>query len=138
MKNLTQLPGSWKGLKAKNDNTLGLIHVGIRSRIGSMSLKNTSLFGVILTLLLTFGVGEMWGVTWTVAASSTEIINGSKTWEPTITSNDLTNISGNYWALEVTGKSPSSDSYQFKICQDYAWTTAYPGSNFNFKWFKFE
>ena len=27
-----------------------------------MSLKNTSLFGVILALLLTFGVGEMWGV----------------------------------------------------------------------------
>ncbi len=26
-----------------------------------MSLKNTSLFGVILALLLTFGVGEMWG-----------------------------------------------------------------------------
>ena len=62
MKNLTQLPWSGKGSKAKNDNTLGLMHGGIRSRIGSMSLKNTSLFGVILTLLLTFGVGEMWGV----------------------------------------------------------------------------
>lgn len=64
MKNLTQLPWSGKGSKAKNDNTLGLMHGGIRSRIGSMSLKNTSLFGVILTLLLTFGVGEMWGATY--------------------------------------------------------------------------
>lgn len=62
MKNLTQLPWSGKGSKAKNDNMLGLMHGGIRSRIGSMSLKNTSLFGVILTLLLTLGVGEMWGV----------------------------------------------------------------------------
>lgn len=61
MKNLTQLPGSGNGSKAKNDNTLGRMHVGIRSRIGSMSLKNTSLFGVILALLLTLGVGEMWG-----------------------------------------------------------------------------
>ncbi len=61
MKNLTQLPGSGKGSKAKNDNTLGRMHGGIRSRIGSMSLKNTSLFGVILALLLTLGVGEMWG-----------------------------------------------------------------------------
>ena len=61
MKNLTQLPWSGKGSKAKNDNTLGLMRGGIRFRIGSMSLKNTSLFGVILALLLTFGVGEMWG-----------------------------------------------------------------------------
>ena len=61
MKNLTQLPWSGKGSKAKNDNTLGRMRGGIRSRIGSMSLKNTSLFGVILTLLLTLGVGEMWG-----------------------------------------------------------------------------
>ena len=39
-----------------------------------MSLKNTSLFGVILTLLLTFGVGEMWGAsegsTWRSASSA--------------------------------------------------------------------
>ena len=61
MKNITQLPGSGNGSKAKNDNTLGRMRGGIRSRIGSMSLKNTSLFGVILALLLTFGVGEMWG-----------------------------------------------------------------------------
>ncbi len=61
MKNLTQLPWSGKGSKAKNDNTLGRMQGGIRSRMGSMSLKNTSLFGVILALLLTFGVGEMWG-----------------------------------------------------------------------------
>ena len=60
MKNLTQLPRSGKCSKAKNDNTLGLMHGGIRSRIGSMSLKNTSLFGVILALLLTLGVGQMW------------------------------------------------------------------------------
>ena len=59
MKNLTQLPWSGKGSKAKNDKTLGLMHGGIRFRIGSMSLKNTSLFGVILALLLTLGVEEM-------------------------------------------------------------------------------
>lgn len=78
MKNLTQLPWSGKGSKAKNDNTLGLMQGGIRSRIGSMSLKNTSLFGVILTLLLTFGVGEMWGAD----ASSANIYydNTSSAW----------------------------------------------------------
>ena len=70
MKNLTQLPWSGKGSKAKNDNTLGRMRGGIRSMIGSMSLKNTSLFGVILTLLLTFGVGEMWGATWSFSGTS--------------------------------------------------------------------
>lgn len=44
MKNLTQLLGSGKGSKAKNDNTLGHAHA----------------FTLILTLLLTFGVGQMW------------------------------------------------------------------------------
>ena len=43
MKNLTQLPWSGKGSKAKNDNTLGHAHA----------------FTLILTLLLTFGVGQM-------------------------------------------------------------------------------
>ena len=61
-KNLTQLLGSGKGSKAKNDKTLGRMRGGIRYRIGSMSLKNTSRFGVILAILLTFGVGEMWGM----------------------------------------------------------------------------
>ena len=36
-KNLTQLPWSGKGSKAKNDNTLGRMHGGIRYRIGSMT-----------------------------------------------------------------------------------------------------
>ena len=63
MKNLTQLPWSGKGSKAKNDNTLGRMRGGIRSRIGSMSLKNTSLFGVILTMLLTLGFTQAWGAT---------------------------------------------------------------------------
>ena len=62
MKNLTQLLGSGKSWMAKNDKTLGCMHGGIRFRIGSMSLKNTSLFGIILAILLTFGVGEMWAM----------------------------------------------------------------------------
>lgn len=142
MKNLTQLPWSGKGSKAKNDNTLGRMRGGIRSRIGSTMtrqwLDNTPTtsrvwrYVATLLLLLTLGVGEMWGASWTVAASSTDIINGSKTWDPSITSNDLTNVTGNYWALEITGKSPLTSSYSFKICQDHAWTTAYPASDYGF------
>ena len=60
MKNFTQLLPGRDGSNAKTNNTSGRMRGGIRSKIGSMSLKNTSLFGVILALLLTFGVGEMW------------------------------------------------------------------------------
>lgn len=60
MKNFTQLLPGRDGSNAKTNNTSGRMRGGIRFRIGSMSLKNTSLFGVILALLLTFGVGEMW------------------------------------------------------------------------------
>ncbi len=59
MKNLTNFPEGGRSLKEKNDNTLGRMRGGIRSMMGSMNLKNTSLFGVILALLLTLGVGEM-------------------------------------------------------------------------------
>ncbi len=36
MKNLTQLPGSGKSSKAKNDKTLGHMRGDIKYRIGSM------------------------------------------------------------------------------------------------------
>ena len=60
MKNFTQLLPGRDGSNAKTNNTSGRMRGGIRFRIGSMSLKNTSLFGVILALMLTFGVGEVW------------------------------------------------------------------------------
>lgn len=94
MKNLTQLPWSGKGSKAKNDNTLGRMRGGIRSRIGSMSLKDTSLFGVILALLLTLGVGEM-------KANSYWYAGNAKSWSttdyPMTVSND-----GYYEYIQVT------------------------------------
>lgn len=103
MKNLTQLPWSGKGSKAKNDNTLGRMRGGIRSRIGSMSLKNTSLFGVILALLLTFGVGEMWGA-WYVQGTGTGLNGWGGGAQMTQSSSN-----SNIYYIEVTG------SCEFKI-----------------------
>ncbi len=46
MKNLTNFPEVGTSLKEKNDNTLGRAYA----------------FALILSLLLTFGVGEMWAM----------------------------------------------------------------------------
>ena len=114
MKNLTQLPWSGKGSKAKNDNTLGRMRGGIRSRIGSMSLKNTSLFGVILTLLLTFGVGQMWAEGWicrSTGASGNQATKNigdklnSSGWDYTFTTNGGWD---NGWVKVYVGTSTSS------------------------------
>ena len=67
-----------------------------------MSLKNTSLFGVILTLLLTFGVGEMWGYTLYLYTGS--FSDNGNTWETSsasfvvYTNTDICMTSlGNHW-----------------------------------------
>ena len=105
MKNLTQLPWSGKGSKAKNDNTLGRMRGGIRSRIGSMSLKNTSLFGVILALLLTFGVGQMWGYTlYLYTGSFTDWENdgvGFRVWTGSENVN-FTSLGNHWWSCTTT------------------------------------
>jgi len=88
---------------------------------------------IFLTLvaLVTLGVGEMWGTTWTVAGSSTEIINGTSTWCASCTENDMTYVSETtWWGLLVSGKTFNSTSYKFKVCNDHAWTTSYPSSDY--------
>jgi len=86
----------------------------------------------LLTLIaiLTLGVGQMWA-RWTVAGSNTKFINGSNTWTPSQTADDLTNTSGTKWVLLKKGQSLAvNDEHNFKICKDQGWTTAYPASNY--------
>lgn len=86
----------------------------------------------VIIAVLTLGALSAWGATYTVAGGSTAIINGSATWSPTVTANDMTNVTGTWWALLVTGKTLSNNTnYQFKVCKDHAWTTAYPSSNYD-------
>ena len=80
--------------------------------------------------MLTLGITNAFAATWTVAASSANIVNGSATWAQAATENDMTNTSGSTWALLVRNKSISAGSYEFKVCKDHAWTTAYPNSNY--------
>lgn len=117
MKNLIQLPWSGKGSKAKNDNTLGRMRGGIRSMIGSMSLKNTSLFGVILALLLIFGVGEVYAFDL--------YVRGIGTWDAN-NSTHMVDRGSNTQSLylSLTGNT----TYSFKIADDSWDTYNYGGS----------
>jgi len=98
----------------------------------NFQLTRTWRFVVTLFAVLALNVGQMWGDTWTVAGSSADILNSENTWAPTDEANDLTNVSGNYWALEISNKTLNASSYAFKICLNHAWTTAYPGSDYSF------
>ncbi|MBO6074322.1 MAG: starch-binding protein [Paludibacteraceae bacterium] len=117
MKNLIQLPWSGKGSKAKNDNTLDRMRGGIRSKIGSMSLKNTSLFGVILTLLLTFGVGQMWGTDLDL------YVRGYSTWDAADDTNKMTGTSSPWTFIAYWNSSNGA----FKIA-DNSWGSVNCGS----------
>ena len=142
MKNLTQLPGSGKSWMAKNDNTLGLMRGGIRSKIGSMSLKNTSLFGVILALMLTLGVGEMWGMTFgasTIYFDNTNANftnpclyiwsgNYNETWQ-------MTNVSGSdcYWTY-TRSSNFDGDGFLFKDKNTWTGQSSNITDNYNSGW----
>ena len=89
-----------------------------------------SIFLFFAAILCAIGVQ---GATWTVAGSDKAILNGDKTWEPTDKKNDLSNVSGTQWGLLLTNKTLAKTTYKFKICKDYGWGTAYPGSDYELK-----
>lgn len=71
---------------------------------------------------------SMFATTWTVAGSNTAIL-GSE-WSATDTNNDMVQ-DGTYWYLVKSGFANESGlELKFKICQDHAWTTAYPASDY--------
>lgn len=97
-------------------------------------LTKTWRYGVTILAALAFSIGQMWAAvdTWTVAASSAEIVNGTDTWSQNAAVNHMTNVLWNYWALEITDKTLTAGTKQFKICKDDSWDTSYPSENYNF------
>ena len=70
--------------------------------------------------------------TWTVAGTSAAL-NGTADWDPTNTENDMTLQGDGTYQLVVTNCTlESTATYQFKVCKNHAWTTAYPSSNKTF------
>ena len=66
--------------------------------------------------------------TYTVAGSS-DVAFGTA-WDPTNTENDMTLMSGTIYSLMKEGLTLSAGKIEFKVCEDHAWTTAYPASNY--------
>ena len=65
----------------------------------------------------------------TVAGDNTAIV-GSSTWDATATANDMT-FDGTYkWTKTYSSVSLVAGTFKFKVCQDHAWTTAYPSDNY--------
>lgn len=68
--------------------------------------------------------------TLTVAGSQTEILGSS--WGQADANNDMTTSDGVNYKLSFTDVNVTAGNYQFKVTLDHAWTTSWPGSNYNY------
>ena len=66
--------------------------------------------------------------TYTVAGSPVAVFGTE--WDPSNAENDMFLYSGTIYAWEKYNVTLSAGKIQFKVCEDHAWTTAYPGSNY--------
>ena len=66
--------------------------------------------------------------TYTVAGSS-DVAFGTA-WDPTNAENDMFLVSGTIYGWEKYNLTLSAGTIKFKVCEDHAWTTAYPGSDY--------
>ena len=66
--------------------------------------------------------------TYTVAGSS-EVAFGTA-WDPKNAENDMFLVSGTIYAWEKSNLTLSAGTIKFKVCEDHAWTTAYPAKDY--------
>jgi hypothetical protein len=66
--------------------------------------------------------------TYTVAGSS-DVAFGTA-WDPKNAENDMFLYSGTIYAWEKSNLTLSAGKIEFKVCEDHAWTTAYPAQNY--------
>ena len=67
--------------------------------------------------------------TYTVAGNS-EVAFGTE-WAPTNTANDMIKQEDGSYKWEKTELTLPAGPIMFKVCEDHAWTVAYPGDNYN-------
>jgi hypothetical protein len=66
--------------------------------------------------------------TYTVAGSS-DVAFGTA-WDPKNAENDMFLVSGTIYGWEKYNLTLSAGKIEFKVCEDHAWTTAYPAKNY--------
>jgi len=83
---------------------------------------------LILALVATSAVA-MAQDSWTVAGSNA-ILNGTASWAPSNTENDMTSTDDVNYILTVTGKTlEANTNYEYKVVKNHSWNEAYPSSN---------
>ena len=66
--------------------------------------------------------------TYTVAGGS-DVLFGT-TWAPANTANDMVKQEDGTYKWEKTELTLAAGNIEFKVCEDHAWTTAYPAQNY--------
>ena len=66
--------------------------------------------------------------TYTIAGSSDAAFGTA--WDPSNAENDMFLYSGTIYAWEKYNVTLSAGKIEFKVCEDHAWTTAYPADNY--------
>lgn len=67
-------------------------------------------------------------VTYTVAGNSTAVFGTS--WDPSNKANDMKKLTDGSYKWEKENLALAAGDILFKVCQDHAWTTAYPADNY--------
>ena len=66
--------------------------------------------------------------TYTVAGSSADVFGTA--WSPSLEANDMIKQDDGSYKWEKTGLTLAAGTIEFKVCEDHAWTTAYPSDNY--------
>ena len=106
----TSWPGSNYNYSVSSSGTQNIVY------IFNTSGNAVSVFGPFKTL--------------TVAGSQTELLGSS--WGQADANNDMTTTDGVNYTLSFTDVNVTQGSYQCKVTQDHAWSTAWPSSNYNY------
>ena len=84
-----------------------------------------------LIALFVLAVMSTHATTYTVAGVTAILNDGTSSWDPAATANDMTSSDGNIYTLTVKGKNLEAKGYEWKIVEDHAWTKSYPQSGNN-------
>ena len=83
----------------------------------------------LLTIALLTAIGASAQTTYTVAGNAA-ILNGSSSWAPTNTANDMIDNGDDTWTLVVENCGlEAGTNYEYKVVVNHSWTESYPADN---------
>ena len=83
----------------------------------------------LLTIALLTAIGASAQTTYTVAGNAA-ILNGTSSWAPTNTANDMIDNGDDTWTLVVENCGlEANTNYEYKVVVNHSWTESYPADN---------